>query len=333
MAVDTPGSVQPGHIRYLTVADVESMAPSPARLREAITRIFQAKNRELTVHEPKTTMSIGPGHFFQSLVGASLEEGRAMTKWASIVAGNATRGLPNVTSLIILTELATGQPLAILDGNWITAARTATMTAVAATYLARPDSRVIGFVGCGVQARSHLSSLADTLPHLRHLRAYSRTPSSSGAFVEEARRLGLEAVTVEQPQGAIEGADVVVTTVPAQPGLEPFLDTAWIAPGGFVAAVDLGRHWKAGHFRRDFELLVTDDHKQSGALAAAGKLPYAGPFDADLGDLITGRHPGRRRAEDRVLFLFPGMVLGDLAIAAMIYAMACEMDVGVKLPR
>jgi alanine dehydrogenase len=333
MAADTPRSAQLGHIRYLTAGDVETMAPSPRLLRDAIVRIFHAKDKDLTVHEPKMTMSIVPGHFFQSLVGASLDEDRAMTKWASIVAENSARGLPNVTSLIILTDLTTGQPLAILDGNWITAARTAAMTAVAATHMARPDSRSIGFVGCGVQARSHLSSLTSALPRLTHLRAYSRTSRSAEAFADEARHIGLVAEAVQDPRAAVEGCDVVVTSVPAQPGLQPFLDPAWVVPGGFVAAVDLGRHWLAGSLRRDFDLLTTDDHRQSEALGSAGKLPYAGPFDADLGDLIMSRHPGRRRKEDRVLFLFPGMVLGDLAIAAMIYGMACEKDVGLKLPR
>jgi ornithine cyclodeaminase/alanine dehydrogenase len=127
--------------------------------------------------------------------------------------------------------------------------------------------------------------------------------------------------------------DVVVTSVPAQPGLQPFLDPAWVAPGSFVAAVDLGRHWLAGDLRQSFDLLTTDDHRQSEALGAAGKLPYAGPFDADLGDLIMGRHPGRQRAAERVLFLFPGMVLGDLAIAAMLYDMACDKNIGLELPR
>ena len=164
MAADQPRSTPPGPIRYLTAADVEAMAPPPQLLREAIIRIFRAKDQDLTVHEPKMTMLIAPGHFFQSLVGASLDENRAMTKWASIVAENSGRGLPNVTSLIILTDLATGQPLAILDGNWITAARTAAMTAVAATFLARADSRTIGFIGCGVQALSHLSSLTSAVP-------------------------------------------------------------------------------------------------------------------------------------------------------------------------
>ena len=88
MAADAPDPAQPGHIRYLTAADVEAMAPPPQLLREAIIRIFRAKDQDLTVHEPKMTMLIAPGHFFQSLVGASLDENRAMTKWASIVAEN-----------------------------------------------------------------------------------------------------------------------------------------------------------------------------------------------------------------------------------------------------
>jgi ornithine cyclodeaminase/alanine dehydrogenase-like protein (mu-crystallin family) len=320
-------------IRYLSAADVEAMAPSQQLLRDAVVRIFRAKAAQQTFHEPKLTMSIAPGHFFQSLVGASSDADRAMVKWVSIVAGNSGSGLPNVTAMIVLNDLETGQPLAILDGNWITAARTAAMTAVAASYLARVDSRAIGFVGCGVQAQSHLSALISALPGLARLRAYSRTRRSSEILAERARGAGLVAEVVETAQAAVEGCEVVVTSVPAQAGLEPFLDPAWVAPGGFVAAVDLGRSWLAGGLRAGFDILATDDHRQSGTLGAAGKLPYPGPFDADLCDLVMGRHPGRQRAEERVLFLFPGLVLGDLAIATMIYDRACAQDVGVKLPR
>jgi alanine dehydrogenase len=320
-------------IRYLSAADVEAMAPSQQLLRDAVTRIFRAKAAQRTFHEPKLTMSIAPGHFFQSLVGASSDADRAMVKWASIVAENSGSGLPNVTALIVLNDLKTGQPLAILDGNWITAARTAAMTAVAASHLARRDSRSIGFVGCGVQARSHLSALTSALPSLAQLRAYSRTRRSSETLAEQARGAGLVADVVETAQAAVEGCDLVITSVPAQAGLKPFLDPTWVAPGGFVAAVDLGRSWFASGLRSGFDILATDDHRQSGTLGAAGKLPYPGPFDADLCDLIMGRHPGRRRVDERVLFLFPGMVLGDLAVAAMIYDMACEQDLGVKLPR
>jgi ornithine cyclodeaminase/alanine dehydrogenase len=200
-----------------------------------------------------------------------------MTKWASIVAENSGRGLPNVTSLIILTELATGQPLAILDGNWITAARTAAMTAVAATFLARADSRTIGFIGCGVQARSHLSSLTSALPGLTHARVYGRRRGSSDAFAEEVRQAGLAARVVEDPRAAVEGCEVVVTTVPSQPGLQPFLEPAWVAPGGFVAAVDLGRHWQPARLRQDFDLMITDDHRQSEALGRPASCPMPGP--------------------------------------------------------
>lgn len=324
---------RPRVVRYLTAADVAAMAPSQQLLRDAVIRIFRATAARRTFHEPKLTMSIAPGHFFQTLIGAWPDADRAMVKWASIVAENSSRGLPNVAALIVLNDLETGQPLAILDGDWITAARTAAMTAVAATHLARGDSRSIGFVGCGVQAQSHLSALTSALPGLSRLRAYSRTRRSSEALADQACGAGLVAEVVETAQAAVEGCEVVVTSVPAQAGLKPFLDPAWVAPGGFVAAVDLGRSWLAGGLRSSFDILATDDHRQSGALGAAGKLAFPGPFDADLCDLVTGLHPGRRRVDERVLFLFPGMVLGDLAIAAMIYDLACAQDVGVKLPR
>jgi ornithine cyclodeaminase/alanine dehydrogenase len=144
------------------------------------------------------------------------------------------------------------------------------------------------------------------LPGLTHARVYGRSRGSSEAFAEEARQAGLAARVVEDPRAAVEGCEVVVTTVPAQPGLQPFLDPAWVAPGGFVAAVDLGRHWQSGRLRQDFDLLITDDHRQSGR--GGGKLPYAGP-SMPISAISSG--PPSRPPSGGAGVPVPRMVLGD----------------------
>jgi alanine dehydrogenase len=219
-----------------------------------------------------------------------------------------------------------------MDGGWITGARTAAMSALAAVRLARPDAASIGFVGCGLQARTHLAALRSVLPKLAGVVAYSRTEASAARLAAEARASGLAAETTNLARAAVEGLDVVVSSVPDAAGFTPFLDPAWLAPGAFASAVDLGRSWHAGSIR-SLDLVATDDHRQSEALGLAGKLAFAGPFDADLADFASGAKPGRTSAAERAMFLFAGDALADLAAAQLMYETARQRGLGVRLPR
>ena len=226
-----------------------------------------------------------------------------MTKWASIVAGEFRAGPAEcVTSLIILTELATGTAAAWR--SWTAggshAARTAAMTAVAATFPARdrwPGTiGFIGYRGSGAEP-SRLPSPAPC-PASAHARVYGRRAGlERGLRRGGCGKPGWRPWVVEDPRAAVEGCEVVVATVPAQAGLPPFLEPARVAPGGFVGRRRSRPPLAAeARLRQDFDLMITDDHRQSEGRLRGGRqaLPHAGPFDADLGDFITGRHPGRR---------------------------------------
>jgi alanine dehydrogenase len=203
------------------------------------------------------------------------------------------------------------------------------MTATAARRLARPDATRIGFVACGMQARSHLAALRSMFP-LREVRAYSRRPGTALAFAAEARGLGLEAEAVDQPRDAVAGVDILITSLPAAPGLEPFLDPDWLASGSFASLVDLGRSWRRPEALGGLELRAVDDREQT--TQAGGRLAYRGPFDADLTELAAGRKPGRSRPEQRAMFIFQGLAAADLAVAALVYARARERGRGAQLP-
>ncbi len=315
---------------YLSSADIAALDIKPKAAREALAHAFCLHAEGRTHVQPKLTVSIGPGHFFQSLCAAMPDPPYATTKWVGVAAENRERGLPNVNGLIVVSDFTTGVPMAVMDGTSLTVLRTAAMSALAASHLARPDSSSIGFIGCGAQAYGHLANLRDVLPELRKVVCNSRGRLSAEKLAAYARETGLEAEVADTPDEVL-ACDVVVTTVPVQPGLEPFIDASLLRPGCFVAAVDLGRPW-CGEMLRSLDILATDDHAQAADPSNQAKLRYPGPFDADLASLVVGTAPGRTDATQRAMFLFPGFALGDLAIAAEVIAEAGRTGRGLHLP-
>jgi ornithine cyclodeaminase/alanine dehydrogenase-like protein (mu-crystallin family) len=134
------------------------------------------------------------------------------------------------------------------------------MTAIAVQKLVRADSVSIGFIGCGVQVRSHFDVLRLVLPDLKEVVTCSRSVASAERFVAMVRGAGLVARTTLEPREAIEGLDVIITTVPEGAQVLEFLDTAWVTPGAFVGAVDLARSWKRGTLRA-MDILSTFDFR------------------------------------------------------------------------
>ena len=319
-------------VLYLSREAVANAGMSPDTLREACAEAYAAKARGAVLSVPKFGISVTPSHAFHAMPVALSDAGLAALKWVAITPLRQSDDLPSISALVLLSDLATGRLLAVMDGDWITATRTAAMSALAARHLARDDAQSLGFVGCGVQARSHLSALRQVLPRLRRVVAYCRSEASARAIADAARALQLEGIATPVPREAVDGIDVVVTTVPAAPGFAPFLDADWLAPGSFVTAVDLGRTWfRDGIGRLDH--IATDNREQSEELGRVGRLVCAGPFDSDLAELAGGVHPGRRHAGERIMFVFGGDALADLAGARTVYERALERGIGVLLPR
>ena len=318
-------------ILYLSEADLGRLALDPAEVLAAVEEGLQRDGADVVV-VPKLNLPIAIGHFLQAMTAASRSLGMAAIKWTAVVAANADRGLPNVTALIVVSALEDGRPLAIMAGNRITALRTAAMTAAAARRLARPESESVSFIGTGVQAASHLTALRVLFPRLTRAYLFGRGAASRERLAAAARAHGIEPVAVRQARDAIEPADVIITSVPAMPGLAPFIDGAWLKPGAFASMVDLGRSWRAETLG-DIDVVATDDRAQSDAIAAEGKLVRCGPWAADLADLVCGRHPGRSAPTQRAAFIFAGIARCDLAVAAVALQRARAVRVGAWLPR
>jgi ornithine cyclodeaminase/alanine dehydrogenase len=260
----------------------------------------------------------GDDRFIMATLGVASEPRIVATKALVVNPRNAKRGLATLNSLITLLDGETGLPIAVVDGNWVTEKRTAGLSAVAAKRLARADSASAAFIGCGVQARGHLEALGDLFP-LREIRAFGRGSTNRDALCQLARSRGMTAVPCETAKAAIDGADIVVTTLTLVPEPVPFLDARWLKAGSFVTMTDLALPWLADTMST-FDRIIIDDLEQEAKMSKP--MVKSELVAGDLTGLVCGDVAGRQSTSERTTFAFRGMAVGDLALAGLAYVRA-----------
>lgn len=298
--------------RLLGAADLERLGittPDVVRCIEAA--VTAAEDGRLWA-APKSVLLPADGRYVMSTL--ALGEDPALLVSKALVVNPAVS--PGIGASVTVCDGHTGRPLAVLDGNWVTAVRTAGLSAVAARRLARAEASSIAFVGCGVQASSHLRAFAECFP-LREVRALGRGTANRDRLLAAAAALGLDTVAADGPDHALDGADLVVSSITLAPDVEPFLDARLLPEGAFAAVTDLALPWLPAGLPA-FDRIVIDDRAQE----AGSSRPMVDPVlvSGDLVDLVTGRVPGRLDAVERTAFVFRGLALGDFALAAL----ACD---------
>jgi ornithine cyclodeaminase/alanine dehydrogenase len=316
-------------ILYLSKTDVASCGVSPGEMNVATEAMFRAKAEGRAWMQPKMLIARPDGQSFCAKGGVMSRPDYGAVKWFGYFTGNERFGRPDFLPLIILNEGESGMPIAIMDGTWISAFRTGSLTAVTAKYMARPDADSIGFVACGLQARSNFAALMASF-RLRRAVLYSRRRTTAEAFAAEVRRCGVEASVVDRPQEGVTGVDIVVSSVPHGASENPILDAAWVSHGTFVSMVELGYAWKRDTLAA-FDRVVTDDVAQS---APGGKeqLNYVGTYAGEIADLVSGRILWRATSDERSALVFSGIGLADTAAAVVLYEAAVAKQIGTLLP-
>ena len=300
---------------YLSESGIEALGLGPCDVIDAVSHVLCRYAEGGAFQGLKTTVKAPSGNYFQALPSVLPDRSIASVKWVSIVGGAG--GSPSISATILLTSVSSGRLIAVLDGGWITASRTAAMSVIGARAFARPDSRAVGFIGCGVQAVSHLHALKAAFPAMERVTAFARSQDSALRFCGIAQAQGISAFVATCPRDAVEGQDIVISSVPAS-GLEvPFLDANWLGDRSFASLVDLGRSWIAQTLE-SVAVVATDDRAQSAVLAAEGKLFHAGPYHYDLAELVQG-DASRFPATGRRILIFGGMGICDAAVAALCY--------------
>ena len=223
---------------------------------------------------------------------------------------NAGSELPTHMAVIALFDPKTGEPLALMDGRYITEIRTAAVSAVATDALAAPEAEVLALLGAGVQAQAHL----EVLPHVRRfkeIRVWNHHREKAERFAEQH---SIKAMDLE---AAVRGADVVVTATSAR---EPVLKGEWLKPGAHVNAVGASRpDWRELDDEAMRNVVIVDSYEgarhEAGDVILSGVTPYA-----ELGEILNGS----KRVAPGVTTIFKslGMAVEDVAAAKLVYEAA-----------
>src|SRR5262245_17974755 len=252
-------SASSASLPFLSGTALERLSITSEEILDSIERAIIGQRHGKTWCAPKAVV-IPDARYIMATLSVSEDPRIIVTKSLVLNPGNNERGLPLINGIITLIDSDTGRPLVVMDANWVTAKRTAGLSAVAAKRMARPDSTSIAFIGCGVEARSHLEAFAHLFP-LREIRAFGRGRPNRDALCRFAETRGLRAIASETARDAIGSADIVVTSVTDSTEFKPFVDARWMKAGAFAAMIDLGIPFYPESFPA-LERIFVDDLEQ-----------------------------------------------------------------------
>jgi len=315
---------------YLSRADVESVGVTMKEIIDALEIAFHQHGEGRVEMPPKPGVHPRPDAFIHAMPAYIPALKSAGMKWVSGYPENPRRGLPYITGLIILNDDETGLPLAVMDCTWITGMRTGAATAVAAKYLARPESESVGILGCGVQGRTNLEALTVLFP-IKRVVAYDVSAEAAERYAREMReRFGVQVTIAREPREAVSGMDIVVTAGPILRKPHATIKAGWLSEGAFASLVDYDSYWD-GAAMREVSKFCTDDVPQLEYHRSIGYFQDIPPIYASIGELVTGKKRGRENARERTMTANLGLAMDDMATAPIVFKRAVERGIGTWL--
>jgi ornithine cyclodeaminase/alanine dehydrogenase-like protein (mu-crystallin family) len=315
------------------VAEVFDLDTAYASQREAFGRLGRGE-ADLP---PRLTLPVARDGSLAFCYAARVAPGGgAVSKFGSVNPANAVAGLPTVSATVLVLDPDDGRLVAVIEGTTLTALRTSAASALAAELLARPGASTAAVLGPGVQGRGHVRALARRLA-LQEVRLWGRDPlaaeRAAAALDREVRPRVLATATVAE---ALAGADVVATCTGSA---TPLVEAEQLAPGATVISigsiapdrseVGLGVLAAAGSVVVDDPPAALQDAGPVIQALAAGLLREADLVG--LGDVVSGRHPGRRGADDLVFYNSLGLGVQDAAAAWAIVERATALGAGRRV--
>jgi ornithine cyclodeaminase len=266
-----------------------------------------------------------------------LDDDKALgMKVVTFFPNNLKQNLPQILATVMLFSAETGKMIAAMDGNYITAIRTACVSAMATKALANPESHVLGVLGAGVQARAHIRALTQ-IRKLSEIRVYDIFEASARQLQQSLQQeIGVKINVVHSAREAVAGADLLVTVTTAK---VPIVQKEWLQPGMHINAV--------GSHRPDLREIdgatlaaakvVVDSREAIMAecgdilLAIQEKAITADHVHAEIGEVLAGKKTGRTNADEITLYKAVGIAIQDVATAHLVYRKALERNVGTNI--
>jgi thiomorpholine-carboxylate dehydrogenase len=292
------------HLDDAAVRRLLRLEPLIAGMRQALIDLSAGR----VVQPLRMVMDIPPEQGLLFLKPVLTREALA-TKLITLIPRNPERGLPTLLATIVLMDPRTGRTLAVMDGTWITALRTAAVSAVAVDCLTSSSSKIVALLGSGALARTHALALRAVRP-ISEIRIWSRDPDNVSRCAEE-----VGGVNMKSAEEAVRDADIVCTVTNAS---EPVLKGAWLKPGAFVAAIGAPRPTWRELDDAAMRNVVIVDSREAAAQESGDVILSGAKVHAEIGEILAGTRappaPG-----STLIFKALGQAVEDAVAARLVY--------------
>ena len=256
-------------------------------------------------------------------------------KWIECFPRNPKEhNLPQTSSVLVLNEMITGFPMAIMDGAWVTAMRTPAVTAVAAEALC-PDAETFGMFGCGVQGQGHVRFLPKTLKKLKKIYIYDVYEPMMDVLIEkvgaEAAADGVEIIKCKDPKEVVDNCECMCSATKITHETYDIVKKEWLRPGQTILPCDLNSFWEAS-IQRDADLYIVDSRSEHELFRDMGYFPEGMPnIVCETGEVVAGIHSGRTDKDQIIVCSNIGMSVFDVTVAKLVFDKALEKGSGTIL--
>lgn len=306
---------------YLSQEDILQIDLPLKKVISIVESGLREHGQGLVENPPKPGIHSKANSFIHAMPAYFRRLGIGGIKWVSGYPDNRRIGLPQILGLIVLNDMETGVPKVVMDCRWITAVRTAAVTAITAKYCAKEDAESLGIIGCGVQGRYNLLALKETISTLRYVKIFDINSQAMERYkAEMSNRTGVEIAVCTDAESAARGSDMILTAT--QRLEEPIIRDEWFESGCLGFGLEASRAWH-GNAILNADKFITDDWKQTVHFAEQGAFPDGLPeLYAELGKVVCGAMPGREDDVERILAINIGLALEDIVVANHIYEVA-----------
>jgi alanine dehydrogenase len=313
----------------LNEGEVRSLLTMPVAL-EAVEEVFRRLAAGEAVLQVRRRLQLPDNAFLHYMAGADTVSGYMGMKIYTSVRGA-------LRFLVPLYRAKTGQLLALIEADYLGQMRTGAASGVATKFMARADANSIGIVGTGLQARTQLEAIC-AVRRIERIRAFGRNPERRAEFANEmSAKLGVPVTPAASAEEAVRGAYIVVAATTSS---RPVIQGAWLAPGTHINAVGANFPQKRevdDETVRRAAIIAADSIEESklesgDLIDTVGREPDGWARVRELADIVVGKQPGRTNTGEITIFKSNGIAAEDVAVAARIYELAEERQIGLRIP-
>ncbi len=250
-------------------------------------------------------------------------------KWVNVTSANRHRSLPVTMGTIILNDIETALPLAILDGTWITHVRTGASVAVGAKLLSREDSHTVTIIGAGSEGRSSLEAIAK-VRNIRKVNVVDISKDVAGEYVKtESQKVRADFEIFDNAEKGVAGSDMIILTTTSR---KPIMKFAWAKKGQFVCTISCMTDLDNAFIEGSDKFILDSTHCSLSRISAmAGLEVCEDNVYADICQIASGKFKGRENDQELITYAPAGMGAVDVAVAHLAYKKAIKVGVGSQV--